>query len=97
MATNSMVSEGCIISGGGLSHCVLSPKVRINSYSNVTDSILMENVEVGRYSQIRKAIIDKNVVIPPHSKIGFDREEDLKRGFHVSKEGVTVVPKGAIL
>ena len=97
MATNSMVSEGCIISGGGLSHCVLSPKVRINSYSSVTDSILMEQVEVGRDSQIRKAIIDKNVVIPPHTKIGFDREEDLKRGFHVSAGGVTVVPKGAIL
>ncbi len=97
MATNSMVSEGCIISGGGLSHCVLSPKVRINSYSSVTDSILMENVEVGRYSQIRKAIIDKNVVIPPHTTIGIDKEADLKRGFHVSAGGVTVVPKGAIL
>ncbi len=97
MATNSMVSEGCIVSGGGLSHCVLSPKVRINSYSSVVDSILMEQVEVGRYSQIRKAIIDKNVVIPPHTKIGFDREEDIKRGFHVSEGGVTVVPKGAIL
>ncbi len=97
MATNSMVSEGCIISGGGLSHCVLSPKVRINSYSSVTDSILMENVEVGRYSQIKKAIIDKNVVIPPHTKIGFNRDEDIKRGFHVSEGGVTVVPKGAIL
>lgn len=97
MATNSMVSEGCIVSGGGLSHCVLSPKVRINSYSSVVDSILMEQVEVGRYSQIRKAIIDKNVVIPPHTKIGFNREEDIKRGFHVSQGGVTVVPKGAIL
>jgi glucose-1-phosphate adenylyltransferase len=97
MATNSMVSEGCIVSGGGLSHCVLSPKVRINSYSSVVDSILMENVEVGRYSQIRKAIIDKNVVIPPHTKIGFNREDDLKRGFHVSAGGVTVVPKGSIL
>lgn len=97
MATNSMVSEGCIISGGGLSHCVLSPKVRINSYSSVIDSILMENVEVGRYSQIRKAIIDKNVVIPPHTKIGFNRDEDIRRGFHVSEGGVTVVPKGAIL
>lgn len=97
MATNSMVSEGCIISGGGLSHCVLSPKVRINSYSNVTDSILMENVEVGRYSQIRKAIIDKNVIIPPHTTIGFDKDADIKRGFHVSQGGVTVVPKGAIL
>ena len=97
MATNSMVSEGCIISGGGLSHCILSPKVRINSYSSVVDSILMENVEVGRYSQIKKAIIDKNVIIPPHTKIGFNKEEDLKRGFHVSEGGVTVVPKGAIL
>ena len=97
MATNSMVSEGCIISGGGLSHCVLSPKVRINSYSSVVDSILMENVEVGRYSKIRRAIIDKNVVIPPHTRIGFDREEDIKHGFHVSAGGVTVVPKGAII
>ncbi len=97
MATNSMVSEGCIISGGGLSHCVLSPKVRINSYSSVTDSILMENVEIGRYSQIRRAIIDKNVVIPPHTTIGYNKEQDIKRGFHVSEGGITVVPKGAIL
>lgn len=97
MATNSMVSEGCIVSGGMLSHCVLSPKVRINSYSQVFDSILMENVEVGRYSKIRKAIIDKNVIIPPNTRIGYNWEEDVARGFHVSPNGVTVVPKGAKL
>jgi len=97
MATNSMVSEGCIVSGGGLSRCILSPKVRINSYSQVTESILMENVEIGRYSQIKKAIIDKNVLIPPNTKIGFDHEEDMKRGFIVSPGGVTVVPKGSVL
>jgi len=97
MATNSMVSEGCIVSGGGLSRCVLSPEVRINSYSQVEESILMENVEVGRYSKIRKAIIDKNVKIPPNTRIGYNREEDEKRGFHVSAGGVTVVPKGCIL
>lgn len=97
MATNSMVSEGCIISGGSISRCVLSPKVRINSFSNVTDSILMENVNVGRYSEIRKAIIDKNVDIPPYTKIGVNAEEDKARGFIVSAGGVTVVPKGAKL
>ena len=89
MATNSMVSEGCIISGGGLSHCVLSPKVRINSYAQVTDSILMENVNVGRYAEIRKAIIDKNVDIPPYTKIGVNKEDDIARGFYVSEGGVT--------
>ena len=97
MATNSLVSEGCVISGGSLSRCILSPKVRINSFSSVVDSIIMENVNVGRHSHIQKAIIDKNVDIPPYTKIGFDRAEDEARGFYVSEGGVTVVPKGAIL
>ena len=97
MATNSMVSEGCIISGGSISRCVLSPKVRINSFANVTGSILMENVNIGRHAEIKKAIIDKNVVVPPYTRIGFNRDEDLARGFVVSAGGVTVVPKGAIL
>lgn len=97
MATNSMVSEGCIISGGSLSRCILSPKVRINSFSQISETILMENVSVGRHCEIKKAIIDKNVEIPPYTKIGINREEDIKKGFHVSPNGVTVVPKGAIL
>lgn len=97
MATNSMVSEGCIISGGSLSRCILAPKVRINSYSQISESILMENVSIGRHSEIRRAIIDKNVIIPADMKIGFNKEEDQKRGFYVSQGGVTVVPKGAIL
>ena len=97
MATNSMVSEGCIVSGGGLSRCILSPKVKVNSFSQISESILMENVEVGRHSKIRRAIIDKNVVIPPNTRIGFDRKEDEARGFHVSPNGITVVPKGATI
>lgn len=97
MATNSMVSEGCVVSGGGLSRCVLSPKVKVNSYSQISESILMENVEIGRHSKIKKAIIDKNVIVPPNTRIGFNHEEDIRRGFHVSPNGVTVVPKGAIL
>ena len=95
MATNSLVSEGCIISGGTLSRCVLSPKVRINSFSSVEDSIIMENVNIGRHSHIKKAIIDKNVDIPPYTNIGFDRAQDEARGFYISEGGVTVVPKGA--
>ena len=97
MATNSMVSEGCIVSGAGLSRCVLSPKVKVNSFSQISESILMENVEIGRHSRIKKAIIDKNVIVPPNTRIGFNRDEDIKRGFHVSPNGVTVVPKGAKL
>src|SRR5690606_9563478 len=96
-AVNSIVSDGCIISGGRLNGCVLSPYCRINSFSVIEESILMHNVNVGRYAQIRKAIIDKNVVIPPGTRIGYDRAEDEARGFYVSPGGVTVVPKEAII
>ena len=97
VAKNSLVSEGCTISGGMISGCVLSQKVRINSYSSVVDSILMENVSIGRHSQINRAIIDKDVVIPPDTKIGLDRDLDISRGFYVSEGGITVVPKGTVI
>jgi glucose-1-phosphate adenylyltransferase len=95
-ATDSLVSEGCIISGGHVHRCVLSPNVRVNSYSEVTDSILFEGVNVGRHARIRKTIIDKNVDIPPGTTIGFDVDEDRKR-FFVSPAGTVVVPKGTRL
>ncbi len=96
-ATDSLVSDGCIISGGHLDHCVLSPYVRINSFSKIESSILMHGVNVGRHAQIRKAIIDKGVDIPPNTQIGYDPEEDRARGFYVSPMGVTVVAKGTQL
>ena len=92
-ATDSLVSEGCIVSGGHVHHSVLSPRVRVNSYSTVEECILFENVQIGRRCKIKKAIIDKNVEIPAGMTIGFEPAED-KRRFHVTPEGVVVIPKG---
>jgi glucose-1-phosphate adenylyltransferase len=92
-ATDSLVSEGCIISGGRVDRSVISPNVRINSYADVQESILFEGVRVGRHARIRRAIIDKNVDIPAGLQIGYDPEEDRKR-FFVSPKGIVVVPKG---
>ncbi|KAF0181033.1 MAG: glucose-1-phosphate adenylyltransferase [Nitrospirae bacterium] len=94
-ALDSIVSDGCIISGGRVLNSVLSPNVRINSWAEVQESILMENVEIGRKCKIRRAIIDKNVFIPSETIIGYDPEEDRKR-FHVSPSGIVVVPKAII-
>jgi glucose-1-phosphate adenylyltransferase len=92
-ATDSLVSEGCIISGGRADRSVLSPNVRINSYADVQESILFEGVRVGRHARIRRTIIDKNVDIPSGLQIGYDPEEDRKR-FFVSPKGIIIVPKG---
>jgi glucose-1-phosphate adenylyltransferase len=96
LATNSMVSEGCIISGGHVDRSILAPRVRVNSYSMVSESILFDNVEVGRHARIKRAIIDKGVVVPPGTTIGYDESEDRRR-FTVSDSGVVVVPKGMVL
>jgi glucose-1-phosphate adenylyltransferase len=93
-ATDSLVSEGCIISGAAVNRSVLSPRVRVNSWAKVSDSILMENVEIGRHCLVQRAIIDKNVTIPPGTKIGVDLDEDRRR-FHVTDSGIVVIPKGA--
>jgi glucose-1-phosphate adenylyltransferase len=65
----------------------------VNSYAQVSDSILFDRVEVGRHAKIRRAIIDKDVRIPPGVSIGYDLELDKRRGFVVSPEGIVVVGK----
>ena len=91
VAIDSIVSAGCIVSGGRVMHSVLSYGVRINSYCEVEYSILMPGVEIGRYSRIRRAIIDTGVKIPDSSVIGYDLEEDRARGHHVTDSGIVVV------
>ncbi len=94
IATDSLVSDGSIISGGTINRCVLHPRVRINSFADVDESILMDGVDVGRHSRVKRAIIDKGVKIPPGSTIGYDLELDRQR-FTVTESGIVVVPKGA--
>ncbi len=93
-ATESLVSSGCIISGGQIHRSVLSNRCRVNSFSEITDSVLFENVVIGRHAKIRRAIIDKHVEIPAGTLIGYNLAEDRKKWF-VSDEGIVVIPKRA--
>jgi glucose-1-phosphate adenylyltransferase len=90
IALDSIVSGGCIISGGRAVSSVLSPGVRINSYCEVDHSILFQHVEIGRHSRITKAIIDKDVHLPERTVIGFDLDEDRKH-YQVTDSGIVVV------
>jgi glucose-1-phosphate adenylyltransferase len=95
-AHDSMVCQGCIISGGHVRRSILSPNVRVNSYAVLEDSILFDSVDVGRHCRIRRAIIDKEVKIPPGTTIGHDVEHDRRRGFTITEGGVVVIAKAEL-
>ncbi|MGA2629078.1 MAG: glucose-1-phosphate adenylyltransferase [Terriglobia bacterium] len=90
IAVDSIVSSGCIISGGRVTNSVLSPDVRVNSYTEIESSILFSHVSIGRYSRIRRAIIDRHMDIPESTEIGYDLEADRKK-YHVTETGIVVV------
>ena len=90
---DSYVCGGCITSGGTVRKSIIGPRSKINSYSCVEGSILFENVEIGRYTKIKKAIIDENIKIPDSMEIGYDHEEDRRRGYTVTDSGIVVVTK----
>jgi glucose-1-phosphate adenylyltransferase len=92
-ALDSMICAGVVISGAVARRSILSPGVRLHSYSLVEDSVLMHGVEVGRKAVVRRAIVDKNVVIAPGAQVGVDPEADRAR-FTVSAGGIVVIPKG---
>lgn len=93
-ALDSIISPGVIVSGGEVVGSVLSPHVRVNSWSSVRDSILFDGVEVGRNATVYRSILDKYVRVEEGAQVGIDKEHDKARGFHVTEGGITVVAKG---
>lgn len=96
-AYDSYVSPGVIISGGTVIHSVLSPGVYIHSYAQVSNSVVMHNTQIGRKCIVDYTILDKDCVLEDGVSIGVDHELDKARGFIVTSEGLTVVPKGTIV
>ncbi len=96
VAVDSIVSHGCIISGGRVMSSVLSPGVRVNSFCEIEHSILLPNVTVGRHSRLRRAIINHDVTLPEHSEIGLDPEQDRANGYVVTEGGVVVVERDMV-
>ncbi|MES9993609.1 MAG: glucose-1-phosphate adenylyltransferase [Candidatus Thiodiazotropha sp.] len=90
MAVDSMVSGGCVISGAKVTSSLLFSNVRVNSYSEVTETVVLPDVNIGRNCKITKAVIDRGCDIPEGTIIGDDPALDAER-FYVSEKGVVLV------
>ena len=91
IAIDSMVSAGSIVSGAKIKRSLLFSNVKVNSYSDVQESVVLPDVEIGRMCRIRRCIIDRGAVIPNDTVLGEDLEADRKRGFRVTDTGLVLV------
>jgi glucose-1-phosphate adenylyltransferase len=89
-AIDSIVSSGCILSGGRVRNSVLGRGVRVHAGALVEDSVILDNCDIGRRAKIRRAILDKNVRVPADATIGYNEEKDRKL-YCVTETGIVVV------
>lgn len=89
-ALDSLISSGCIVSGGIVRHCVISPNVRVECGAEVTSSVVLPDVRIGERCRIRNAVIDSGCDIAADTLIGYNDIEDARRYF-VSSKGVVLV------
>jgi glucose-1-phosphate adenylyltransferase len=93
MNPNSIICDGCIISGGVVTESILSPGVIVEKGALVEKSILFDDVIIEPRAQIRRAIVDKEARIEAGAFVGFNLELDRQRGCTISDTGIVVVPK----
>ena len=89
-AIDSIVSGGCILSGGVVKNSVLSRGVKVHAGSMVEDCVILDNCDIGRRAKLRRTILDKNVRVPEDAMIGYDLERDRANHF-VTDSGIVVV------
>lgn len=89
-ALDSMVAEGCIISGAQIRHSLLFNDVTVDQGSSVDASVLLPGAHIGKGCRLRNAVIETGCYIPDGTSIGIDRSEDLRR-FEVAPRGTILV------
>lgn len=89
-AIDSVVSGGCIISGGLVKDSVLGRHVFVHTGCQIEGCVIFDNCDIGRNAKLRRCILQKNVRIPEGSVIGYDHEEDRKH-YHVTESGIVVI------
>ncbi|HYK87728.1 MAG TPA: sugar phosphate nucleotidyltransferase, partial [Acidobacteriota bacterium] len=89
-AVDSIISSGCILSGGLVRNSVLGRGVRVHTGALVENSVLLDQCDIGRGARVRRAILEENACVPEGSTVGYDLGRDRQLHF-VSEQGIVVV------
>ncbi len=97
---NSLVPSGCIIVNSHLLYSTLGVRVTMREGCNVTMSIIPSQVTMEANCTLHKTILvsdpylrnRQRLILPPRTEIGVNHDDDKKRNFTITDEGIVVVP-----
>jgi glucose-1-phosphate adenylyltransferase len=95
MATSSLVSGACIISGSRVDKSLLFTGVHAHSYSVLEHVVALPYAQIHRGARLKKVVIDRGVSIPPGLVVGEDPELDARR-FRRTEAGVCLITQAMI-
>jgi glucose-1-phosphate adenylyltransferase len=90
VAVDSLISDGCIVSGAEVHRSILFHSARVGEGSRVEDSVVLPDAQIGRDVCLKRVIVDKRCVLPDGLRIGFDAASDRKR-YYVTERGIVLV------
>ena len=94
-AITSLVSGGCIVSGGTLRNTLLFTNVHVHSFAKIESGVILPNVSIGRGARLSRVIVEKGVRIPPNLVVGEDPVEDARR-FTRTEKGVCLITQSML-
>jgi glucose-1-phosphate adenylyltransferase len=94
-AINSLVSNGCIISGSSMCRSLVFTGVHVHSYADIDGAVILPHVDIGRSARLKNVVIDRGVRIPEGLVVGEDPERDAQR-FRRTERGICLITQPMI-
>ena len=94
-AINSLVSNGCIVSGATLCRSLVFTGVHVHSYAAVDGAVILPYADIGEGARLKNVVIDRGVRIPNGLVVGEDPEEDDRR-FRRTEKGICLITRPMI-
>ncbi|HET8728627.1 MAG TPA: glucose-1-phosphate adenylyltransferase [Alphaproteobacteria bacterium] len=91
-AIDSLVSGGCVVSGGMVKSSLLFSNVRVNSYAHLEGAVVLPGCNIGRHARLQRVVVDSGCEVPEHFVVGEDPDEDARR-FERTASGVVLITR----
>ena len=94
-AMDSLVADGCILSGALAEKSILFSKVHVHSYAKLSESVVLPDVDIARHARLHGVFVGGGGRVPAGLVVGKDPNEDA-RWFTRTPGGVTLITQAML-